>query len=151
MENASKALIIAGAILLSILIISLGIIVYNQAKGTVGNVNLSEHEIAAFNQKFSMYEGNRKSGAQVNALIEAVISSNTQESRDKTGKYVKITYPGNDNATEPDNDVCEVSESDELKNDETCTTVYAGKTYNVLMTKDANTALISEITVTLVE
>ena len=32
MENASKALIIAGAILLAILIISLGLIVYNQAK-----------------------------------------------------------------------------------------------------------------------
>ena len=32
MENASKALIIAGAILLSILLISLGLIVYNQAK-----------------------------------------------------------------------------------------------------------------------
>ena len=31
MENASKALIIAGAILISILIISLGVIIYQQA------------------------------------------------------------------------------------------------------------------------
>ena len=31
MENASKALIIAGAILLAILIISLGIMIYQQA------------------------------------------------------------------------------------------------------------------------
>ena len=37
MENASKALIIAGAILLSILIISLGIMVYSNAKNTYGS------------------------------------------------------------------------------------------------------------------
>lgn len=36
MENASKALIIAGAILISILLISLGIIMFNSSKGTTG-------------------------------------------------------------------------------------------------------------------
>lgn len=34
MENASKALIIAGAILISILLVSLGIIMFNSSKGT---------------------------------------------------------------------------------------------------------------------
>jgi flagellar basal body-associated protein FliL len=34
MENASKALIIAGAILISILLISLGIVMFNASKGT---------------------------------------------------------------------------------------------------------------------
>lgn len=34
MENASKALIIAGAILISILLISLGIIMFNSSKST---------------------------------------------------------------------------------------------------------------------
>ena len=37
MENASKALIIAGAILLAILLISLGIMIYTQAQNTVQN------------------------------------------------------------------------------------------------------------------
>lgn len=36
MENASKALIIAGAILISILLISLGIVMFNASKGTTG-------------------------------------------------------------------------------------------------------------------
>lgn len=40
MENASKALIIAGAILLSILIIGLGMFIYQQASGAMGNANL---------------------------------------------------------------------------------------------------------------
>ena len=51
MENASKALIIAGAILLSILLISLGILVYNNAKGTVSDSNLDYEEAQKFNTK----------------------------------------------------------------------------------------------------
>lgn len=39
MENASKALIIAGAILISILLISLGIIMFNASKGTTDQAN----------------------------------------------------------------------------------------------------------------
>ena len=35
MENASKALIIAGAILLSILIIAIGMFIYNSASSTI--------------------------------------------------------------------------------------------------------------------
>ena len=34
MENASKALIIAGSVLIAILLISLGIIMFNASKGT---------------------------------------------------------------------------------------------------------------------
>ena len=37
METASKSLIIAGAILLSILIIALGVFIFNQAKSSIGN------------------------------------------------------------------------------------------------------------------
>ena len=61
MENASKALIIAGAILLSILLISLGIMVYNNAKGTVNDANLDTESIQTFNGKFTQYCGNNKS------------------------------------------------------------------------------------------
>ena len=45
MENASKALIIAGAILLAIVIISLGLIVVNNVRNVTDNTNLSEQEI----------------------------------------------------------------------------------------------------------
>ena len=41
MENASKALIIAGAILISILIIGLGVFIYQQAQSTVSKANLN--------------------------------------------------------------------------------------------------------------
>ena len=76
MENASKALIIAGAILLSILIITLGIMIYRQAAGVVNNNAMDEAEVAAFNSKFTQYCGNNVRGSTVNALAEAVISNN---------------------------------------------------------------------------
>lgn len=89
MENASKALIIAGAILLSILIIALGVFVFNQAKSAMGNVNLSDQEIAAFNSKFDSYEGKQK-GSAVKSLVSAVKNYNkTVES-----EYVGIDSTG---------------------------------------------------------
>ena len=50
MENASKALIIAGAILLSILIITIGLYVYSNAKSTIDNslTSMSKSEKDAF-------------------------------------------------------------------------------------------------------
>ncbi len=84
MENASKALIIAGAILLSILLISLGIMVYNNAKGTVNDANLDAETAQAFNTKFTQY-GNKIGGSVANSLLDTVISSNA-----KSGHTVQI-------------------------------------------------------------
>ena len=89
MENASKALIIAGAILLSILIIALGVFVFNQAKSAVGNTGLSDQEVAAFNSKFESYEGNQK-GSSVKALINTVRNYNKSA---ESGEIINI-LPG---------------------------------------------------------
>ena len=78
MENASKALIIAGAILLSILLISLGIMIFNQAQDTVNNSGMSQAEITAFNNKFLKYEGKQK-GSVVKSLVNEVIASNADD------------------------------------------------------------------------
>lgn len=100
MENASKALIIAGAILLSILIISLGIMVYNNAKNTVGNANLSKQEIQAFNSQWEQYEGSNKTASEVKTMIQAVIASNAAEEKNGSGRYVDIA--STQQATDPD-------------------------------------------------
>ncbi len=101
MENASKALIIAGAILLAILLISLGILIYNQAQDTIGHVNLSEQEIAAFNNKFTPYEGKNIRGPQVNALIQAVVANNQAASEEgNSDKVITLTYPDSNGATQ---------------------------------------------------
>lgn len=88
MENASKALIIAGAILLSILIISLGIMMFNQASGVLNNNSMTEVEVSTFNQKFEQYLGEKVRGANVNSLIQAVNTNNM--STDDETKQVEI-------------------------------------------------------------
>ena len=92
MENASKALIIAGAILLAILLISLGIMIFNQAQDTVSSSGMSQAEMQTFNNKFLKYEGTI-SGSQAKALINEVLTSNATSVRQVTlgGSYTTTT------------------------------------------------------------
>ncbi len=89
MENASKALIIAGAILLSILIISLGIMIYNNASGVVKNSSMNQVEIQQFNQQFTQYEGTKVRGATVISMAQAVLANNM--SADSDDRKVALT------------------------------------------------------------
>ena len=83
MENASKALIIAGAILLAIVIISLGLVVVNNVRSTIDNTNMNAQEIEAFNGKFTPYGGEHVSGSKVNALMATVSSSNANSKQNE--------------------------------------------------------------------
>ena len=145
MENASKALIIAGAILLSILIISLGIMVYNNAQDSVGNANLDQQEIAAFNAQFTPYQGTSVSASQVNSLIQQVLAANQAEQNKGTGITVSITYPPSilptgslGNATINNTSGPSISGAS--------SSVATGKTYKVVF--EYSDSLVSKITVT---
>ena len=70
MENASKALIIAGAILLAILIIGLGIFIYNQASNTVSDTGMDQVAIRQFNGQFEQYLDRDLSSLEVKSLID---------------------------------------------------------------------------------
>ena len=71
MENASKALIIAGAILLAILIIGLGVFIFQKAKSATNMDDLDSQAVEAHNSTFQNYEGTIN-GPQAKALIDAV-------------------------------------------------------------------------------
>ena len=94
MENASKALIIAGAILLAILIISLGIGIFNQAQDTIGNGGMSKAEITTFNSNFTKYEGVRK-GSDVKAMIQEVNASNISDVQAGNSRNIQLVGAGN--------------------------------------------------------
>ncbi len=110
MENASKALIIAGAILISILLISVGVLIMNSTGNTQQSVQENADTIAirTFNSNFTPYEGEDQSASQIRSLISAVKSSNAKsehqiELKGKTSglkankKYtVEIGYEGTD-------------------------------------------------------
>lgn len=119
MENASKALIIAGAILISILIIGLGVFIYQQAQSTVSKANLNSQEAQAQNQQFDNYFGDKVSAQEVKQLCTTVRSNNiTGETAGET-KKVWLVFKGA--VTEPN----EVSRK-----------VVAGKTYEVNVAND---------------
>lgn len=96
MENASKALIIAGAILISILLISVGVIIMNQTSKVTDGVGGSVDTMAieTFNSQFLNYEGEKKNAQQVKALVSKVNASNAtnEVTSDTQEKYVSIDW-----------------------------------------------------------
>ena len=90
MENASKALIIAGAILLSILIIALGIFVFNAAKGAANTDQLDATEKQTFNGPLEQYEG-KQIGSTVKKLLSDLIS-NAGTNKDADERLPDIEY-----------------------------------------------------------
>lgn len=70
MENASQALIIAGAILLAILLIAIGMFIFNKANTSIQDAakGMDQNAIAVVNGKFTPY-GGRISGTQLKALL----------------------------------------------------------------------------------
>ena len=89
MENASKALIIAGAILLSILLISLGIMIFNQAQDVINGSGMSKAELQAFNSTFTKYEGEIR-GSLVRSLLQEAIASNADEGNIDANRFVTV-------------------------------------------------------------
>lgn len=95
MENASKALLIAGAILICILLIAIGMYIYQQADSVIKSAadNMSQQDKDAYNSKVKPYMGDVKKGSQVKALIDTVISQN-DGNVGESGKFISIKVDG---------------------------------------------------------
>lgn len=97
MENASKALLIAGAILIVILLIAVGMMVYRGAQGSINKAigQMSSTEKDIHNSQFEPYIGSNKSGSEMRTLCSKVISNNSNSDNIKV-KLTKITKNGAD-------------------------------------------------------
>ena len=89
MENASKALLIAGAILIVILLIGIGMLIYSKSTGVVDTATnaMSDHEIQAFNTQFTPYEG-IQTGSSIRNLVSVFISVFANK---ENGEYLMLT------------------------------------------------------------
>ena len=89
MENASKALVIAGAILSSILLITIGVMVISSISGVTEQVTDTTSDMAAqtFNSQYTSFIGTQN-GSNVRSLLNKVISNN---SKDDSRKAHEIT------------------------------------------------------------
>lgn len=128
MENASKALIIAGAILISIILISIGIMVVQSANGVVGGAqeSFNEQEIRMFNSEFENYIGTQK-GSTVRNLMSKVNSSNATHDEDH-----QVTVVGPNGETDTNTIVSSIRPT---------------SNYTVSFTTDPKSGLIKEVTV----
>lgn len=78
MQNATKALIIASAVLITILIISLGLFIYSKSNSAdQASSTLGEMEVMSFNEQYRPYEGTR-SGGEVKALLQKASQHNQE-------------------------------------------------------------------------
>ncbi len=135
MENATKALLIAAAVLVAILIISLGLAVYNKASSATDSADLSATEIQAQNEKFTKYEGTNRRGSEVNALIQTVLNNNLTAKDD--GSKVTVTV---DSATP--NTVIEKKTTSVTYRADT------SKLYNIKCVRDTSSGIVTSIEIT---
>ena len=138
MENATKALLIAAAVLVAILIISLGIGIFNMASEQVNNAgDLSEYEIQKFNEKFTQYEGTSVSASDVNAMLKTVFNHNL--SQEDAAMRVRVGLDGETNW---------LIRREGFNGSQTYTKVPTGNRYTVQVQYGASTKLIDQINVT---
>lgn len=145
MENASKALIIAGAILLAILIIGLGMFIFTQAQDAIGNTGMDEQKVNAHNNRFLNYEG-VQSGSSVRTLLNTIVTYNVTGAEDSS-QYITAaegaapTNNGAEGATDPSTINTAITT---LRNG-----IKAGYSYTVTFGKDPKTGYIVGVGITL--
>lgn len=139
MENASKALIIAGSILVSIVIITLGVMIVSGVTKTIQDgSNLTEQEIATYNQPFENYLGTQ-SGTKVRALCDLVRNHNAAHPDDES-THIKLMESDASSIVEAPTTPVTPAEVNEIKQK-----IKNGKTYTITLGYDKNSSLIVAI------
>ena len=93
MENASKALLIAGSVLIAILLIAIGVRVLNSTQGTTDATESTMQTTATtmFNNKFITYTGRNKGFVDVSSIQQIIIANNATTPGHKVDFYVGTT------------------------------------------------------------
>ena len=119
MENASKALLMAGGVLISLLVIGALILMFSNLTNYQGTETQStrEAQIQKFNEEYETYNRNDVRGSDIYSLINKVVSYN----RRKTTSTEKSTDEGNDLQYQPMSLTISFENSTEIQNDFTYT------------------------------
>ena len=104
MENASKALLISGGVLIAILILTLFSYLFIKMAGSSSNIYaaLEKHEKDEFNQQFINYEGKKELKVQDVATLINLSKNSKENSKFKTD--VKIMVGSTDVSSQESND-----------------------------------------------
>lgn len=92
MENASKALIIVGAVLIAILLIGFGVMIMNNSTSQVSPDALNSQAAQTHNAQFNNYTGKTNSAAQIKQLMNIITSNNVTGKTADTPQKVYVYY-----------------------------------------------------------
>ena len=90
MENASKALIIAGGVLIVILVLTLFAYINTKMGSGTSNLysRLEDHDITEFNQKFLNYDGNKN--LKIQDVVTLINTANNANKNNNIGAQVSV-------------------------------------------------------------
>lgn len=88
MENASKALIMAAGVLISLIIVGALVLTYNNLSSyqKVGQQNTKEAQVVEFNNQYETFNRNNVRGSDLYSLLNKVVDYNRRKSSKGTGK-----------------------------------------------------------------
>lgn len=138
MENASKALIIAAAILIAIVLITLGVYVIGVGQDQIKNSGMSDIEITTFNQKFTKYEGTRN-GSEIKTLIQEVNTSNVSDVKAGNDRNIQLVGAGN---------AASGADGKTKAYTYATSTIASSARYDVSVEYDSNSGYVNKITIT---
>lgn len=142
MENASKALIIAGSIILAVLIIVFGMYIYNQAVGIGKNINMTEYELQAYNSKFINFEG-KVSGTKARELCDVMKQHNIANSTNKETGVFPFYNAQIDNTTNFTAVIADSSLNTQIDNVKSL--LETGKRYEIILIYDNSKGIVSAV------
>lgn len=102
MENASKALLMAGGVLIAILLLTLFAYLFRQMSDSTSSIysTLEQSDIAEFNQRFLNFEGRGiRTGTEPLTIQDVATLINLAQDSEEDPKFaakIKILYNGND-------------------------------------------------------
>lgn len=99
MENASKALIMAGGILIALLVISLLVYFYSDIKDLMGIYNKIDisKEVEEFNKQYDAYFRNNLYGSDILSLINKAYDYNIREAKNEGYQKLEMQVTFNKN------------------------------------------------------
>ncbi len=123
MDNASKALIMAGAVLIAVLLVSLGVVLLNSVKPMVSESEdkLDRKNVISYNSQYTIYEGTSWPASQVNKLIGLVLQNKNNANISDVYGEVKLNKPSK---------------------------ILPNKKYDITITAHDSRGVVSEITIT---
>ncbi len=125
MDNASKALIMAGAILLAVAIVGLGVYLFSLSQGLIDTAEASLNGLSVDlqNNELLKYEGENRRGSQVRKLMNSV-------------KYLADKWP------------IELKYTDDSLDEDDYSNIKSGKLYTVVMTTDPDSGYVEKVKIT---